>query len=877
MHQMREDIDILFRRTAPEMVLENIRTSGRPGRKKTLVSEVGIDCYSYLAYEHYAALNLPEYSPDEVEIRFEAVKEKLEENPGHMLFSVLYRYAESVLDLYEDEPICRLEEILNWNSISKRLGQDLFTTAWMAWRDTKTPFQCGEKTFAWPAVLKSDDKRLNILLEKGLAENHFHLNGSTQSFALSWACLMNHPDLVKRYFVQNSNFDENLNLNITRGTVDKVMKWADRILYAAMIRTLLFLRCIGIKDNAEILEEFMDFDRFPLATVVKRQTDVMRTLYGAHFQQKSGRKVCLDYANCERCYSVDEKSFNRLLAGERNFLYQCFRMQFEGKFIRQESALFYFYLLIKSNFRSELIQVNMRPGFQNFSWYQNRKNQFFGNLDEYWTESYRLSVCASVKESHLVALEARIMPKDTPGAMYREIKGIDDRIAFSADKSFLLPHYVIHFPKKKFSGRELPKYRCQLLPRNWDVRRAARCKAVALAEYLRFYDTEKTKIRGIDACSIEIGCRPETFATEFRYLRGFSKVPAKYYWHRENKHAHRELGIAYHVGEDFLDIADGLRAIDEALLFLNMKKGDRLGHAIALGIDAKAFYEQKRNSIYLTKQDYLDNLIWMLYRSLEWNISISANHRAYMQEEARRMLGEIYYSYNSLKEEIEKRQPAELLDMYYDSWKLRGDHPDLYKSGGYEGRSQGSLNPYERYMEREGIPMDLRINKVITSFYSLYHFDTDVKRRGLQAAHNRIECWYVDLVGEFQKALQKIAAQKGIAIECNPTSNVLISTFRLYDRHPILTLNHYYLEEDEENVNIQVSINTDDLGVFDTSLANEYALLLSAVCRARHRKGNFNDDAVYDYLDYLRTNGLNMAFSVIRDQKQEKKRKDIEQ
>lgn len=573
MHQKREDIDILFRRTAPEMVLENIHTTGTFQGKKTLASEVGIDRYSYLAYEHYAALNLPEYSPDEVEIRYEAMRETVERNPEHMLFSILYTYAAEVLDLQEGVPICKLEGILNWNSISKRLGQDLFTTAWLAWKDAETPFHCGQKTFDWPAVLKSDDKRLNTLLEKGLAENHFHLNGSTQSFALSWACLMNHPDMVKQYFQQNKNFDENLNLNITKGTVDRVMEWTDRILYAAMIRALLFLRCIGIRDSAEIWEEFTDFDRFRLVAGVKSKTDVLRTLYGVHFRQQSNRRVCLDYANCERCYSVKEESFNRLLAGERNFLYQCFRMQFESRFTRQESALFYLYLLIKSNFRSELIQVNMRPGFQNFSQYQDRKNQFFGNLEEYWVESYRLSVCASVKESHLTALEARIMPKNTASAMYREIKSLDEKILFCGKKDFLLPHYVIHFPKKKFSSRELPQYQYQLLPRNWEVRKGARSKAIALAEYLRFYDTEETRIRGIDACSIEIGCRPETFATEFRYLREYSTVPTKFYWHRKKRYAHRELGITYHVGEDFLDIADGLRAIDEAILFFEYEEG----------------------------------------------------------------------------------------------------------------------------------------------------------------------------------------------------------------------------------------------------------------------------------------------------------------
>lgn len=88
----------------------------------------------------------------------------------------------------------------------------------------------------------------------------------------------------------------------------------------------------------------------------------------------------------------------------------------------------------------------------------------------------------------------------------------------------------------------------------------------------------------------------------------------------------------------------------------------------------------------------------------------------------------------------------------------------------------------------------------------------------------------------------------------------MIGTFEFYDRHPIMTFNHYKLDELSKEPNIQVSINTDDLGVFDTSLENEYALLLCAICRARHREGNYNDDVVYEYLDYLRENGLRMAF-----------------
>ena len=57
-----------------------------------------------------------------------------------------------------------------------------------------------------------------------------------------------------------------------------------------------------------------------------------------------------------------------------------------------------------------------------------------------------------------------------------------------------------------------------------------------------------------------------------------------------------------------------------------------------------------------------------------------------------------------------------------------------------------------------------------------------------------------------------------------------------------------------------MSINTHDLGVFDTSIENEYALLLNAICRQRHIEGNYNDEEVYAYFDHVRKKSLQMSF-----------------
>lgn len=856
MHQIREDMDILFRRTLPEIVLENLRMYNRFNYVYPL--KVDTKKYSYKAYEHFSAWNLRMYSSDEVERRYEALHEIIDGLESKSIFHILHDYADKVLLMEGDNLVCKIEQILNWNSIVLRLGQDIFTTAWLAWNDVNaySSYVC-KKKFTWPAVLKTDDRRLEMIFQKGLAENHFHLHGSTQNFALSWACMMNHPEYIKKYILKEKHFTENLNSSVSKGILDSQLSWDIRIVYAAMIRALLFMRILRIMDSDEVWEKFQKFDLFPLATTVRQYTKVLRNVYGAKFLQINKKKKCLDYAICQQVYDVDEESTCRLLAGERSFLYHCFSMHFKNELTEQESSLLYMYILIKSNFRSELVQCNERYGFKNFLDYQDRKNQFYEEIEEYWTESQRLSVGEAMGNNHVTMLEARIMPKNSSKLLQCTIENLKKRMELSTAFNKENLHFVIHFPKTKFSKDEFEKKEFKLVPRNAKARHNCMVKSKALHKYFRVYNKQMPYVSGIDACSAEIGCRPETFATEFRYLRKALNKRECNPWYCKEEIRLTRIGVTYHAGEDYLDILDGLRAIDEAMLFLEMGKEDRLGHAIALGIEPEYYYEQKNRNIYLTKQDCLDNIVWLLKRSLEYNITIEANYRIMMVEEAQKILNELYGSKLNLSHKV---YSGDLLDLYYISWKLRGDHPELYKTGTFKEKKVFSFDEYENYMIGEKSLNNYRENEIIATLEYLYHFDSDVKLNGLKTVCYEVEDWYIQVVKEMQKALQLEVAKRKIAVECNPSSNVLISTFRRYDKHPILSLNNYHLESGSGSAYVNVSINTDDIGVFDTSLENEYALLFCAIHRERMQGGINDDNAIYEYLEYLRENGIRMSF-----------------
>ena len=171
------------------------------------------------------------------------------------------------------------------------------------------------------------------------------------------------------------------------------------------------------------------------------------------------------------------------------------------------------------------------------------------------------------------------------------------------------------------------------------------------------------------------------------------------------------------------------------------------------------------------------------------------------------------------------------------------------------------MEGYEKFMKPSKVELeDLRSDKRIQRIMYLYHFNESVRRKGEDIAEYKISDWYVNLVESIQLKLQEEIAMKGIAIECNPTSNVLIGAFKDYEKHPLLQFNRGYRSTDDGKSNIFVSINTDDIGVFDTSLAHEYAMIFAAIRNKRHAEGNMNDEPIYEYMDYLRENGIIMSF-----------------
>lgn len=576
---------------------------------------------------------------------------------------------------------------------------------------------------------------------------------------------------------------------------------------------------------------------------------------------------------------------NFIFSGERWLMYSMLREAYLGS---QEYVpyfnLFYAYLLIKESVRSELILSNKNVGFSNFQKYQGRKGDLLAD-EIYRKEFTRLAVFNSLVSKNIRMIELRITPESDIEANRKKIEQMD-ALVFPDEKWQKVIFYTVHFIKSPDIPYQDTEYvYCRHYQKRMDIEQ----EAYALAGLRERYPFMGKRILGIDAAANEIGCRPEVFAPVFRFLKNHRCC----YYTAEKMEKMPQLGATYHVGEDFLDLADGLRAIDEAVCFLNLQSGDRLGHALALGVDVQEWYQGKRYRTALPVQDNLDNLVWIYHKLIEYDIKGFGNFTEWLLGQYSLWFGRLYKPYLSHgeaekavqgKEKGGKRKEWDVLSMqmdlgifnYYYAWQMRGDDPRLYQYGYFD--EDYYIERREEFLVNFGYLKDLKKRKIPEAvlLYYMYHYNSAVRQEGEKTIEIPITPDYIAAVAEIQKGLQKKIAKIGIAIETNPSSNFMIGTFRQYEKHPIIRFYNKELihdpEQRQECPQLSVSINTDDSGVFSTSLENEFALMARALELALDREGRplYNRTDIYDWLERIRVMGNEQSFGRVLEENERK-------
>ena len=444
---------------------------------------------------------------------------------------------------------------------------------------------------------------------------------------------------------------------------------------------------------------------------------------------------------------------------------------------KEVASSFHHYLLILGLVNQMLVQQPQCFGFEQFQHYTSN------GLREYSEQEYeqRFLQLAGNQLDNIKIIEGRLSPKDKEYKnnylMDKIRRGwllLNNRQGCNKSDIRLIAHFIKRADKQKKDIRFK-----ELRLKNRKI-----CEALIS---LRNSGSKNGKaIVGIDAAASEFDTSPEVFAPVFKKLR-------------EKGFQH----FTYHAGEDFYHLLGGLRAIYEAITFLDLQRGDRIGHATAAGVAPETWAHNVGCEVVVPIGAYMDDLLFVYYL-------ISNNECKALDS----LMPRLYMRITELSREIYPNDDFQVYDLIY-AWKRRQE--DILELA--DSDELNNIKALRRYHQKEYVEKYKKEIKV-----------------------NIFEILDEKALREVQLAILKIMHHKEIAIETLPTSNIFIGYHNSFNTYHLVN----WIRWEKEGKPIPpIVLGTDDAGIFATNIYNEYCHIYTLL--------------VYEY-DFC----INEAFEIIR-------------
>lgn len=690
------------------------------------------------------------------------------------------------------------------------------------------------------------------LEEEGFAEVHLHA-GAAMEFSLLWAAAARSVAVVPPrrdgFRAPGAAFDEGAGIAgwlvrvmvvryvlagyLTRaGGSEKILRWATKEFRWLGTRHLSSL--IAVLDEVNVgqmhanvaYEEAINLYRMLVAPCGTRQYhDRKQVLQGdpiAVFFQGSADFPDGRFHEAARSHLDSLERRSQQSDGDDAFL-----------------RLYWQFVRIQTIFYRHVVQRPMTPGLMWFIRTYHHPDPVKKMVS--WMLQVREARRSSGEGRGLSSLEVRTSPKETVALNLAHVKAIAD-LASEAPLHWgdekrerrgtkgrpfelgLVLHFVkdrgkdwrIGTPSAFWEGSSaMPEIRWRFTPiprfRYARYYREQRRKAMAVGELILRHPWALHFLRGIDFCTDEQGVPTWVLAPLFRYLRAASER-ARTYLGQEGIEV-RQLGLTAHVGEDFIYLTSGLRRIGEAIDHLGFSEGDRIGHGMALGLDPETWANES-GPVLVPREDRLFDLAWERNCLLEDDSVGPTNRLSRIEHQIREQFLWVF-----------QRHPVDL------------DVINRFVAFLHDGEQLQKVEfPHDlhRYPAWGGSRLDREAYEILF----LYLTDPDVFRRGR-------ELFQVDPIPEIEaiQSLQSSLCSRlghlGIAVEVNPSSNLLIGNLGRLEDHPIFRLNP--IERASEDAaagrdghpyappRVSVCVGSDDPLTFACDLPREFALLHDAM------------------------------------------------
>ncbi len=348
--------------------------------------------------------------------------------------------------------------------------------------------------------------------------------------------------------------------------------------------------------------------------------------------------------------------------------------------------LFHVYLLLMNEYCNLFAQKESQKGFSQFSNTQQLPNALSWHK-KYYFECFQ-QFHGARKDSDVHYLDARIAAKPVakhnvtqiieilrdyyrylqwshcstvqPGRRFRDafpghlrpnelIDNIRQLVTHSSCRVIHM-NLTAHFIKKPWEWKdEEDAYRYH----SYRKELVTCCKALA-SNFQQIRGLEHI-FNSVDAANDEQFVPPSVFAPCFRHCR----------------HELRMVNITFHCGEDFRHLLTGIRVLNDAMLCLDLRQGDRIGHGTAVGMSPKHWRRSVPRTLYIKKEDRMLDLLFA-FRILKLRPDVPSKTIRHMQDELLNIAHELFDSHvPSVDEpnlqmamELRKLDPGLLLSIF---------------------------------------------------------------------------------------------------------------------------------------------------------------------------------------------------------------------
>ncbi|WP_314062503.1 hypothetical protein [uncultured Vagococcus sp.] len=778
------------------------------------------------------------YHTDDLENLITSLEGLLSQRYSHSnSLYLIFLTAHHLFKVDRDNLYVEFNDLIEWDGFRNKLDPKLFVSA----------YNVGCSKISHPTSITSivghDNKQLyDILRRHSISENHMHLKASGYTDEINWYSFLqlsfNDTTRFADFISRDEVFKE---IEKTKQNQENLIQF---IIKVRLLRIILMLYVLD-DDGASVDNNELKSTITQSFSLLLRSHDVLNTLDSLGILKDT---IALEMAQTSYWKGQFKGlDLTKYAAFETNFYQQVMTYIYEknahSDFI---TIVFNLYIAGITQLKFQFLQDNLGMGFTKFKEKEELKSIFIKDKSD-----EKKAVISSVfhkyyREKYINNIEIRVTPEQTPNdyiEFIQDINNINHKEYHKAKRELKkLGHsinkinygVIIHFIKPLKSGihsmvedqaikrKKLEKDATVLL-NTLDVIKKYSDKPNNKG-YLS--DQVAHKIVGIDTANYEKDNRPELFGTIYRKMRDGS--PEGYV-----------LKATYHVGEEFPTLSNGLRAIDEVLTFLDYRANDRLGHALALGSHVENYYHTKRQNIFCSIGDYLDDLVWM------YSILVESD-----QSNALLLFLRDEFEANKLElfNPIMPQNEIPDFETYLHAYFLRGDSPELH----YELMDQ-SAESYEGFCQRYTYRLNSRfinhrrafLDKGARDLFLRYSFDKDYRENAERPFHTETSERFICCVKRVQRLLQEKILRMTVYIEANPSSNKKISYVQKYSELPAMNLSGPLFGE-KDSLELPISINTDDSTIFSTNLVNEYSMLAASLIRE-----GYQPDDVYHYIEKL--------------------------